>query len=448
MILEYSVKNYKTFKDLARLSFVASNYDKVTREESNVLNFPGKNLRVLKSAAVYGANASGKTKLFESLAFFRRFVIKSSKEGQLGEPIDIQPFLLSETTRNEPSEFEVVFLYQNAIYRYGFEVTKDKVLSEWLFYKPKSREFQIFYRDTVGNTLEAHPKLFRKGVMLQSENMFRENALMVSVAAQFNDELCSEVIRWFTKELSIVSSIHEVGYKGYTMAMNDKDGFHGRLLNLVKQADFSIMDVRSKALTLESLDENLDLKAKEFLQNKIQNEQTKIYTKCETVHNVYDHLNQVVGETSFTLDKDESHGTQRFFYLAGPILDTLETGKTLFIDEFDARLHPNLMLQLFSLFNDAALNKKGAQLVITTQNSIFLQSEMLRKDQVWFIEKDRFEAAHLYSLSDFKSVKVRKSENFETNYLKGKYGAVPYINDLGKYGVEVCEGEEIWPPEK
>lgn len=395
----------------------------------------------MKTAVVYGANASGKTKLFESLAFFKRFVLESSKESQQGKLIETQPFLLSETTKDQPSEFEIVFLYKDALYRYGFEVTKEKVLSEWLFFKPKSHEYQIFYRDTVDNNIEIHSKLFRKGNMLQTENMVRDNALMLSVAAQFNDEICTNVLDWFTHDLSIVLSIREDGYKGHTMMKNDQNDFHQKLINLMKVADFSILDIKSMILNPESIEENIPTELKEFLVDRIQNEQAKIYTQCETIHHVYDEFNQIVGKTRFSMDEDESHGTQKFFYLAGPILNTLEMGKTLFVDEFDARLHPNLVIKLFSLFNNLSINKKGAQLIITSQNSIFLQSELLRKDQIWFVEKDQFEAAHLYSLAEFKSGHVRKRENFETNYLKGKYGAIPYLNLLNHFYDEV--GEQV-----
>ena len=448
MILEYSVTNYKVFKETAHMSFIASNYDKETREQENVQHIDDKNLRVLKSAVVYGANASGKTKLFESLAFFKRFVLESSKEGQQGQPIDTQPFLLSETTKEKPSEFEIVFLYQKALYRYGFEVTKEKVLAEWLFFKPKSHEYQIFYRDTVAGTLETHAKLFKKGNMLQTENMVRDNALMLSVAAQFNDELCSNVLKWFTSELSILSSIREEGFKGYTMRKNNSKDFHERLMTLMKAADFSIMDIKSKTLSIDEIPEDIPEDLKKVLQSKIQDEHAVLYGECETIHHTYDKFNQIVGETQFSLETDESHGTQKFFFLAGPILDTLEKGKSLFIDEFDTRLHPNLVIKLYSLFNDPAINKNGAQLVITSQNSIFLQSELLRKDQLWFVEKDAFEASHLYSLADFKSEKVRKSENYETNYLKGKYGAIPYLNLLDHFDNEVSKEEKPWPPEK
>ena len=448
MLLEYTVKNYTVFKNTARLSFVASNYDKETYETENVLDIPEMKLRVLKSAVVYGANAAGKTKLFDSLNFMRQFVLESSKKGQQGDVINTKPFLLSESTKQEPSEFEIMFLHNDALYRYGFEVTSEKVISEWLFYKPKAREYQIFYRDTLEKTLETHTKLFRKGILLESENMVRDNALMLSVAAQFNDEICSTVLNWFTHNLSVLSSVREYGYKGYTLAMNDREAFHKKILQLLNQADFFIQDIQSKVLDLDAMAEEIPLEVKEQLVQKIKNEGVKVYTECETVHHLYDENNKIIGKTMFSMDEDESHGTQKFFYLAGPILDTLEKGKTLFIDEFDARLHPNLGLSLFSLFNTPSINTKGAQLMITAQNSIFLQSDMLRKDQIWFVEKDRFEAAHLYCLSDFKSNHARKGENYESKYLKGKYGAIPYLTMQNCFADAACEKEKQWPQER
>ncbi|NLE16234.1 MAG: ATP-binding protein, partial [Spirochaetales bacterium] len=156
----------------------------------------------------------------------------------------------------------------------------------------------------------------------------------------------------------------------------------------------------------------------------------------------------IVGKIEFSMDEDESHGTRRFFSLAGHILDALGQGKALFIDEFDARLHPNLVLALVSLFNDPSINTKGAQLVATIQNTIVLQSDRLRKDQIWFVQKNACEASRLYALSEFKSVQVRKSENFETNYLQGKYGAVPYIQRFNHCSEVASEQEKPWPQEK
>lgn len=194
------------------MSFVASNYDKMTLELENVEHVPQRRLRFLRTAVVYGANASGKTKLFESLAFFRKFVLDSSKESQIGEAIPAKPFLLCEATINEPSEFEIIFFHDQAIFRYGFEATRKQVLSEWLFYKSEGREHQIFYRDTIDHTLQTHAKYFKKGNLLRSENLVRDNALMLSVAAQFNDTLCSSVVQWFQHGVAVLSGLGDYDY--------------------------------------------------------------------------------------------------------------------------------------------------------------------------------------------------------------------------------------------
>lgn len=448
MILQYKVKNYKVFKDIDTIGFIASNYDKTTCEKENVQFIAEKNLRVLRSGVVYGANAAGKTKLFESLAFFKRFVINSSKEGQQGQIIDIQPFLLSEATEHEPSEFEIIFLLNGAIYRYGFEVTREKVLAEWLFYKPGSHELKIFYRDTVDGTFESHPKHFIKGAMLHKENMVRPNALLLSVAAQFNDAICTDVLNWFVKKCKIISCIQEDGYKGFSLSRFKGQEWHGKIMRLIRGADLSIMDIQSKTLSEKDLLADISPEIRAVLLETILNEKADFSAELVTSHNKYDASNKIIGQTLFSMDEDESPGTKKYFYLLGLVIDTLESGGVLFVDEFDAGLHPNLEVNLFSLFNNPKLNKLGAQFIITAQNSIFLGSEQIRKDQLWFVEKDRFEAVHLYSLAEFNVQKVRVSENFESNYLRGKYGAIPYLGFFDMYEEMVCEKEKAWPQVK
>lgn len=439
MILGFIVKNYKVFKNETTISFLASNYDKNTLEQENVIQVPEKNLRVLNTAVIYGANASGKTKLFEAIAFMRHFIINSSKERQQGEAINVEPFLLSEATENEPSEFEIVFLHEHVTYRYGFEVTNQKILAEWLFIKPFTKEIQVFYRDTIENTCETHKKHFKKGTMLIKEKMVRDNALLLSVAAQFNDTICSTVLSWFRSKLIVLSCLREEGYQGYSMMRINQEDTHDRMMNLIKGADLHIQNIHSTELDIASIPEDFPTEVKEKIVDEITHGGVSYFTDVITTHNKYDENNKIIGSVDLQLDDDESHGTQKFFYLSGPILDALETGKVLCIDEFDARMHPLLIRKLFSLFRNPENNKTGAQLIITTQSSTLLQEELLRKDQIWFLEKDRFEASSLYSLNDFKSTKVRNKENFEANYLKGKYGAVPYVSFESKLYKDFCK---------
>ena len=397
MLLEFSVKNYKVFKERATMSFIASNYDKSTLETSNVVSVDTHDLRVLRSAVLYGANASGKTKFFEALEFFRRFVRKSSKEGQKGEMIDTQPFLLSETTEHGPSEFEIVFLHDSVIYRYGFEANSKAVLAEWLFYRPQSKEYQVFYRDTLEPSIKVDKTLFKKGNLLIQENLVRDNALMLSVAAQFNDEICSQVINWFNHDLTIVLGSNDQLLKA---PARRGDSSMAKVLQLLRQTDISIQD-------LQLITQNLDI-------------------SLGTVHHRYDKDNRIIGQTIIQFD-EESEGTHRLVYLFERILSSWDSGKTLVVDDFDSHLHPKVIQFLLSLFNNPNLNPHGSQLIVSCHNTALLQTNQLRKDQIWLIEKDRFEASHIYSLTDFKSILVRSGENFETNYLKGKYGAIPYV---------------------
>ncbi|MDR1938739.1 MAG: ATP-binding protein, partial [Tannerellaceae bacterium] len=176
MLIRFSVQNYKTFKDKAILSMVASNYDKDTREVDNVINDRHFNLRILKSSVIYGANASGKTKLIEALGFMKRLVLTSSKESQKGDKIEVEPFRLSTETETTPSEFEIIFISNGTLYRYGFEVNYEQIVSEWLFYKSNKKEVELFYRDY--QDIETHPRNFSKGNTLVKEGLIRDNALL------------------------------------------------------------------------------------------------------------------------------------------------------------------------------------------------------------------------------------------------------------------------------
>ena len=427
MLIKYSVENYKTFKEKATLSFIASNYDKETREESNVFSNKYFNLRILKSAAVYGANASGKTKLVDSMYFMRELILSSSKDSQKGDLIDVDPFQLSEDTSDKPSEFEVVFLYKNELYRYGFEVNKFRIISEWLYHRPKTKEIELFYRDE--DHIEVHDRKFPKGAMLKREKLIRENALLLSVAAQFNDELSGNVLDWF-QSVGIISGIREAGFKAFTMSQLMQKNKKQKILNLLKAADFGIEDVSVEKVEADSVPEDMPKELRKEIIADILEDKSIYMSDSSTTHSKYNSDFEMIDKITFSMDDDESHGTQKFFYLLGPVLDSLENGNPLFIDELDARLHPNLVEKIVLLFNSSEINNNNSQLVFNTHNTGLIRSKLLRRDQIYFIEKDRYGAAKLFSLSDFKTDQVKKNDNFEEHYLEGRYGAVPYLNSF------------------
>lgn len=424
MLLQFSVKNFRTFKEKATLSLVASNYDKDTRENENIYNDPKFNLRLLKSAVIYGANASGKSKLFEALSFMKYFVVSSSKETQKGDKIDIEPFKLSSETENSPTEFEVIFTHNDVMYRYGFEADKKNVISEWLYYKPKTKEVELFYRD--GDSFETHLRNFSKGKTVIKEGLVRNNALLVSVAAQFNDITSIEVIDWF-KQLKSISGLNESGYRGFTLSKTDDPNQKDNVLNLLKAADLGIQDIKLEKVDINNLPKDLPKELRDRIIKEINDEKKEVFSDILTSHKKFDSNKKAIDNVNLSLDDDESSGTRKFFALTGPILDVIENGYSLIVDELDSKLHPNLVCKIVSLFNSKELNKKNAQLIFNTHDTNLLSSGLFRRDQIWFTDKNKYGEAKLFSLADFKSDEVRKSESFEENYIKGKYGAVPFL---------------------
>lgn len=424
MIIQFSTGNFRTFKDRVTLNLVASNYDKETRETENVIFNDKYKLRNLKSAVIYGANASGKSKFIEALMFMRRFAINSSKDSQTGDEIDIEPFKLNTESIKSPSEFEVVFLYDKIQYRYGFEVDKQKVVAEWLYQKPKTKEIELFYRDE--QDFDIHPRNFKKGSIAVKEGLVRDNALLLSLAAQLNDEIAINVINWF-KSLRTISGLREEGYQGYTMSRTKEPKTKLRILELLKAADLGIQDIKLELLDIDKLPKDLPKEIRDRIIKESKEENSEIVSDVLTTHKQFDSNKKHIDDIYFSMDVDESSGTRKFFALTGPIIDVLENGYILVIDELDSKLHPNLVCKLVSLFNSKELNPKNAQLIFNTHDTNLLGSGLFRRDQIWFTEKDKFGSANLYSLSDFKTDSVRKNEAFEENYIRGKYGSVPYL---------------------
>ena len=427
MLIQFSVRNFRTFKEMATLSFIASNYDK-KREAENIVEDPTFNLRVLKSAVIYGANASGKSKFMEALLFMRSFAIGSSRESQKGDAIKVHPFKLNVESVNEPSEFEVIFTYKNVMYRYGFEADKDKIVSEWFYYKPNTKEVELFFREN--QNFDVHPRNFTKGAIGVKAGMVRDNALLLSLAAQLNDAIAIQAIEWF-KNLRIISGLQEESYQGYTMSKTKDPLLKTKILKLLKGADLGIQDIKLEMLDIDSLPKDMPKELRDKLIKDSKDDNTEIFSDIVTTHKQYDSSKRFKEYVDFSIVDDESSGTRKFFALTGPVLDVLENGYILVVDELDSKLHPNLIGKLVSLFNSKELNPNNAQLIFDSHDTNLLSSGLFRRDQIWFIEKDKFGEARLYSLADFKTDEVRKTDPFEENYINGKYGAIPYLEMFG-----------------
>ncbi len=437
MILQFSVANYRSFKEKATLSLLASNYDKDTRESENVIFNEKFNYRILKSAVIYGANAGGKSKFIEALIFMRHFILMSSKDTQKGDPIAIEPFRLNAESIERGSEFEIVFFLKNNLYRYGFEVDKNKVVAEWLYHKTKTKENELFYRDY--QEIIYKTKKFAKLDTLVKENLVRDNALLISVLAQFNDLLAESILDWF-KELKVISGLKEEGYLNDTMLLSKEGNQKQRILTFLKNADIGIDDFKLKKHTFEDLDiEKMDVPKElkdaivglnSYIKKTMKDENQERFSDVITYHKQFDEDGKYLKDIEFSLLEDESSGTRKYFALIGQIIKIIDLGGVLFVDELDSKIHPNLVCKIISIFNSQKLNPNNAQLVFNTHDTNLLSSGLFRRDQIWFVKKDMFSASKLYSLADFKTDEVRKNEAFENNYIRGKYGAIPFLGDF------------------
>lgn len=436
MLLQFSVKNFKTFKDKATLSLVASNYDKKVREDENVVLNKHFDLRVLKSAVIYGANASGKSKFYDALNFTRSFIIDSATDYNAGDKIPVEPFLLNIISENEPSEFEFIFLFNNVRYRYGFELTNQKILGEWLYEKTKVKEIELFYREN--QEIETHPKRFKKGGSIAKQGFVRENQLLISKATQFNDEFSESIYNWFNG-LKTLSGLDESRFQGYTMSLLDDKKEKNKILNLLQAADLSIDDLKAEKLDVNQLPDNMPKSLKEILTKESKENNNVIFTDVRTTKSKYDDKGNFVGNAHFSMDDNESSGTKKFFALTGPILDVLENGYILIVDELDSKLHPNLVSKIVALFNSKESNPFNAQLIFNSHDTNLLSSGLFRRDQIWFAEKNKLGEGALYSLADFK--KIRQNEALENNYIRGKYGAVPFLNYFNKINSKFLQYE-------
>ena len=406
MLIGFSVGNYKSFKETVTLSMVASSITEEDRElnENNVFEINHK-LNLLKSAAIYGANASGKSNLVAAINFMKWFVLNSSKETQVSEAIDIEAFRLSTETEKEPSFFEIVFLVEGKTFRYGFEVNAREVASEWLFQADESEEKMLFERDFDNYILNDFPE--GQGISDKTRN----NALFISVVAQFNGKVSGKILLWFSKTLQLISGLQDRQYRQETLESFENDRHRHDIIEFIKKLDLGIGDIQ--------ITKNISQKTAMF---------GSLYQAAvKTVHRKYDADGKQTARELFDIETHESEGTNKLFALAGILLDTLRIGKILLIDELDARLHPLITRELICLFNSNETNPHNAQLIFTTHDTNLLSSKTFRKDQIWFTEKDNKGATDLYSLVEYK---VGKDASFERDYIIGKYGAIPFIGNF------------------
>ena len=412
MFIDFSVENYRSIKEMQTLSMTAANITSKYKEldKINVFKYSAKQ-SILKSKAIYGANASGKSNLIRALASFISIVVNSVKDEKILNS-KIEKFELSTETEKKPSYFQLSFLLNKVYYRYGFEATINEIKSEWLFGTPGKKEVPFFTRE--GTNIVVNENQFKEASKVsdlysQPENdIGRSNSLFITAVKSFSGGIAKEIVDYFSSFI-VISGLSD--FQLYINAENSVGDEERRLkiTGLLKIADIGIDDINR--IEYQS-DKNINQKDKKFT----------IITK----HKIFDAKLKEAGTKSFYMLFDESEGSKKMFEVSPLILDALNENRVLIMDEFDARFHPLLTRKIVELFN-SNLNK-GSQFVFATHDTNLLNAKLLRRDQVCFVEKDKYGASHFYSLVDFKG--VRNDASFEKDYVSGKYGAIPFLGDF------------------
>lgn len=407
MLVEFRVKNFRSLRDEQVLSLVASK-DKSLSDTHLLSTGLSAAPALVRSAVIYGANASGKSNLIKALQYMKGVVIESAASIQPGQAFAVRPFLLDETSAAQPSEFEVTFLLDGVRYQYGFTLNTQRIISEHLLvykaFKPQ-RWFDRYFDEEKGEYIyEFGPGL--KGPKSLWEGATRPNALFLSMAVQLNSEMLRPVFDWFANALVVINEEEKLT-ADTSVRMLKQPTTRRQICDVLAAADVSIADV-------------------EVVQGQVQVPATETLPaiNIEGEHLRFSHITER-GKAVFDL-MDESSGTRNLLLMAGPVLDILDKGLTLVVDELDTSLHTLLVRELVRLFHRPEANRGGAQLIFTTHNTSLLDAaDLFRRDQIWLVEKDPQQASALIALSEFSP---RKNEALERGYLMGRYGGVPFID--------------------
>lgn len=419
MLIEFNVTNYRSIKENQKLSMVAA---KDTSHPENCMpsGIPA-TPQIVRTAVLYGPNASGKSNLISALAFMRSMVETSAVGIREGQTLNISPFRFDPKKTNQPSEFEVTFIENDARYQYGFALNTSRVIKEWLLVYIKGKAQRWFERDYDHKKdkdqwyLGSHLIGGKKQHQLWSEST-RSNALFLSTAVNLNSEQLRPIFNWFVNKLVIIGS-NSQPLPFYTMEQIKNGIDKAHIIQFLQAADLGITDVEVKL----QKGHHVQLRFESGLA-AIESKQEADIPSATLFHQgkTKDH------SVGFDLN-DESHGTQRLFAYAGPLLDILRIGKVLVVDELDGSLHPKMVRFLVNLIQNTHLNQNNAQLIFTTHNTSLLDTDFFRRDQIWFMEKDNEQASQLYPLTDFSP---RKGEALEKGYLVGRYGALPFFGEF------------------
>ena len=414
MLIQFNFKNFKSFRDEATLDLSAA---KMTEFSDRVVSEG--NDKILPMAAIYGANASGKSNIYNAFGYMADYVIESFKYGDEEEKFEKYrptPFLFDSVSNDAESSFEVYFTIPGdkaeKTYNYGFCVDRHGVTEEWLNVKAKTarRYASVFYRSTEEDTLDLSglPKSSRDNIQVALE----KQVLIVSLGAKLKVNKCKDIRDWF-----MANEFADFGdpFTNFFLSRRLPKGFVDDNSVQKKVIEyFASFDEHIKDFEIEKLPNDADSKEETY--------------KISSLHKKIDSDTFAAIPLSM-----ESAGTLKMFALYPELQDVLEKGSVFFIDELNARLHPLLVRNFLLTFLNPEINTRHAQLIFTTHDTWQLSNQLLRRDEVWFTEKDEQGISKLYSLADFvdeSGARIRKDESYEKNYLIGKYGAIPMLKSI------------------
>ena len=401
MLIRFSFKNFKSFKNENCLDMEATS---LKEHEYNVAKVD--NGEYLKVSAIYGANASGKTNVLQAFDYMKKRILVSD-DSKKNSPID-EENVYSFMINNDPIALEVEILAKNnRIYKYGFEVIKDKIISEWLFEKRVNKFYSIFERNNNNvQIMKVKNKLFDL-TNVDDTTLFLKSFRLIDKS----NEDFSNVYDWFVN-----STYLDLGNPNFERFINNRvslkilsdENYKKELLKFIKTFDSGIEGIKTTPDSIEAVKSNNGI------------------IDIEVIHKGEN------GELKALPFYLESNGTRKMFHLFDFFMDALKNGMVLFVDELDAKLHPLLTRYIINLFHNSDTNKGNGQLIYSTHDTVNLNKDTFRRDEIWFAEKDRDGISTIYSLSDYRinDTKVRNDATYNKDYLSGRYGAIPVLEDF------------------
>ena len=424
MIIQFKVANYRSIGAEQTLSFVA---EKARRHPGNLISCKG--YKLLKSTALFGANASGKSNVVKAIQVMTNFVRDSATRMNKGDIIEAaEPFRLDPTLKNKPSQFEITFVTNSIVYAYGFAVTQKRVESEWLTATREGTNSSVFqFKRTFHATLgkdEWEFDGFKDADKDQIQIRTKENMLALSVGTRENVEALDPAYSYLREGVMTFDMSGGISILGMQAAQlcQDSESMQYALASLLADADTGVENIRMEtaAQNMPIPRSNMPRQLQEVFKSIKELAASNPAPRVITVRR--DSRGNAV---EFDFEENESQGTQRFFAVSGPLLEALNKGAFVVVDELDASMHPLLTRRLLEIFQSPEANKNGAQLLFTTHDPSLLDQELFRRDQIWLAEKCDG-ASTFFSLADIQPP-IRNTESFLRNYLTGRYGGTPHL---------------------